>query len=626
MNYELTINELLNYLSSDHKERINLDAFTDISNVILNFHNEVNELNNSKYVCNASMGHGKSTVITSYLKWITQQEQKQPILLCVREKQLAHEIYTSVSTIAPDSIINVTAENKEFVEQDLFKYQIIIIQHERLKNMALGFGNKYNYTYYGRKENKVRRKLIIDERPIFTDSVTFDIGKSDNVLEWFDDLTESVTIGVRSIQKFKSLIVYLVSSQLADNMTDITYSLNDSDIVPEKAVNDLKKFLSTLKNHEDNKNKYTSLNCLKHFEKLLDQDGYGRIDDYEYGKIGRKIIVSNYIDYSSIGMNLLVFDGTADMTIELYKKGSYKTLKVQNRNDYTRLDLNQDILSTTVYARNKNGYSTQKTISYRINNQLKLFHDVFVLPTKKEVEKYYEFGAISDEQIHLYRDDERTNTKGLNLLNTTGKNCLGNVKHLYLTSLPKRNAEYYKELAIAMYGIEVSLLTSQESDNDDWFADDKLNNVYIYEMYAELLQIIHRTALRNINGRDRISIYIAFDDSKMDRFNYKYRSVLYDINNLYMKNEANIPAAFKLYNHVDYGRDKKLDGFLDIIKSMDIDKPIPISKVNKSFKRFMDNHYNDKRSIIDFFLNESGYEIIEVKDRYSNKSRYIKRV
>ncbi|MBO8177630.1 MAG: hypothetical protein H0Z31_09285 [Bacillus sp. (in: Bacteria)] len=87
-----------------------------------------------------------------------------------------------------------------------------------------------------------------------------------------------------------------------------------------------------MKSHEDNKSKNESLKQIKHFEKLLKEDGAGRIDDYQIRKkVGRKIIVSERIDYSKLGLNILVLDGTAELTFQQYK--GFKFKKVQNYND-----------------------------------------------------------------------------------------------------------------------------------------------------------------------------------------------------------------------------------------------------------------------------------------------------
>lgn len=619
MNYTDITNELINYLAPQHQKNINTEAFTDISNVLLDFHYHEDELFNTKWVCNASMGHGKTTVITSYLKW----NKIEPILLCVKEKQLAHEIYTEVQKVNP-SIININADNKEMYEMDLSKYQIVIIQHERLKNLALKFGNMYNYQYYFTGDKRIKRKLIIDERPPLHDSVTYDITSHNNVLDWFDNLSQPFKLKPLTVQWYKSQITTFVSRQLALNNTDITDELIPNDQQDTTDVINLKSFLNDMKNHPDNKNKYESLNALRHFKELLETKGYGRIDDYTHGKTGRKIIVSKYIDYSTLKMNMIVFDGTATVTYLLYRN-HYELKKVTNRNNYSRLYLYNDQLNTSLYARTKDNNGVQKTISTRINQLKNVHNDIFLLPMKDDINIYHKEKVITSEQMQLYRDDKDKQTKGLNLLNTTGKNALNDITTLYLPCLPKRNAEHYKEIAIALYGNDVSLLTSKDNDNGNWFQDDKLERVYRLEMYAELLQIIHRTALRKIDSNEVINIYLTYNDIRESN-SYSYVSLLDSINKIYMNEQAQIPPYFKLYSMYDYGRDKKLDGFIDMINEKNITEPVRIGDVSQSFRNYLKKNYVDKKDTINTYLRIEGYEIIEKKDRFSENSKYVKRL
>jgi hypothetical protein len=586
------------------------------------------------------MGHGKSTVLKSYLKYISRQSIKVPVLIAVREKQLAHEIYNEVSSHSPGSIINIDSENKHTYEDDLSSYQIIIIQHQRLKNLSLGFGNLYNYQYYikdkvhwGKSDTKekVKRILIVDEKPDFTNSAIFDIGSKNNVLDWFDDLSHPLGLLPLSTQKYKSYIVFLLSEQLAENNTDITTKLiNDEDKKTKRAIDLLSK-LKEMSDHKENQSKYESLNKLLHFKKLLTENDYGRIDDYEIrGHTGRKIIVSKLVDYSKLGMNTLVFDGTARINPYQYSVSGFKGKLIKNRNDYKRLFLQIDCISTTKYSREKAGYTTQKAITKRIKELQQHNKDIFILPTKSDTTIYKQLEAIKKSDYKYYEDIDNGYEKGINLLNTTGKNVLKDKKSLYLTSLPKRNADHYKEIAISLYDSNVTLLTNQESDNGNWFNDDKLEKIYRGDLYAELLQIIHRTSLRYINDDSKIIIYIAYDEES-DKYTYDGKKIVPVSENLkhnYFNNDCTILPHYQINDISLYGRDKKLEGFIGQInkafieRGLDID-PIPLSKVSSTFSKYIRVHWTKQSKTINDYLNEQGYEIIEKKDRYSNNSRYI---
>jgi hypothetical protein len=628
------INELFSTITNvSHSKNINKEAFNDISSVLLSFHDK-RSLEGIKQVCNASMGHGKTTVLISYLKWITKQKTKQPVLIAIREKQLAHKIYKEVLKVSPNAIINVDAENKEVYEADLHKYQIVIIQHQRLKNFALGFGNVYDYSYFVRDKahwghsnatERIKRLLVIDEKPDFADSALFDITSENNVLEWFDHLAEPLKILPRTLQKHKSYVTFLLSEELADNEKDITRSLfKDEDKNGQRAKN-LISILDGMKEHEENKNKYESLNKLKHFKKLLKENGYGRIDDYSFGAIGRKIIISKYIDYSSLGMNVLIFDGTAKANSFQYLKGKYQPAIIENRNDYSRLTIQTDKINTSKYSRSKKGNPTQKAIAGRIRELKKTDKNLFILPMKDERNIYINEETINEKDKHFYYDDKEKNLKGINLLNTIGKNILNNKTSLYLTCLPKRNADYYKQIAIALYDNDVFLLTSDDSDNSNWFQDDKLEQVYRGELYAEILQIIHRTALRNINNNDKINIYIAFDDEPNNShfITTSYESITENINRVHLNNKAVLPDSHKIYDVSLYGRDKKIEAFSKLIKNklkQSEQKEISVSKVGQSFNNYIKKHWNTQSNVIINELASYGINIyIDESDKRKPK-------
>lgn len=642
--FDPRIDELFSTITDlSHVQNINRNAFNDISQALLTFHDiDINSTEKAnKTVCDASLGHGKTTSIIAYLKWITKQEIKQPILLAVKEKQLAHEIYNSVLQVAPNSIINIDSENRNFYESDLYKYQIVIIQHQRLKNLALGFGELYAYDNFAaskpstdiKKQKRIKRKLIIDEKPDFVDSVIFDINSINNILDWFEELSEPLKISPIQIQKYKSYIMFLLSEQLADNLTDHTYSLfqkNDDGTIRGKNLLDI---IEKMKAHDENKNKFESLNKLKHFERLLTEDDYGRIDDYDYYKTGRKIIVSKLLDYSILNMHLLVFDGTARANGLQYVTLKFKWAKVENRNDYSRLFIQVDNINTTKYSRSKEGNPTQKAIAKRIRELYKIHNDLFVLPMKDEISTYINEYAIKDEDKHYYIDNQAEHIKGVNLLNTTGKNFLHNRTSLYLTSLPKKNADYYKCLAIAFYGNDLSnLMTNKETDNGDWFRDCKLEMIYKHDLYAELLQIIHRSALRKIDEKQPIHIYIAYNED--DKTNTKVETftiepISNNLNERYLKGDVNLLPHYTITDMSLYGRDKKIEGFAKQINeklSIQHNNELSIGKISTSFSKYIRTNWATKSDEINEQLKIFNVEVIEKKDRYSNNSKYVKKI
>ena len=635
-NEDQRIDELFSTIDDlSHVQSINRLAFNDIAKVILSFHDNSNQ-SNIKQVCNASMGHGKTTVLIAYLKWITKQQPKQPILVAVKEKHLAYEIYTQVSKVAPNDIINIDSDNKKLYESDLQYYPIVIIQHQRLKNLALGFGNVYNYQYYIRDKatwgnsnetEKIKRQLIIDEKPDFIDSAIFDINSENNVLDWFEDLAQPLKMSPIQTQRFKYYINFLLSEQLFQNMLDKTTALLTDEYKNSIATKNLLEILKQMQEHEQNKTKYESLNKLKHFKKLLKEDGYGRIDDYEFYKSGRKIIVSKLIDYSKLKMNILIFDGTAKANAIQYVKAGYDFIKIENRNNYSRLYIQIDNINTTKYSRSKDGYPTQKAIANRIKSLQKVHNDLFVLPMKDEIEIYRELGVINDHDYSFYKDT--SHEKGIHLLNTIGKNILKDRTTIYLTCLPRRNADYYKQIAIALFGNDVMLHVNNETDKYNWFQDEKLEMVYRGELYAELLQIIHRTALRKIGSKEPIYIYMAYDEeSDNNRFaSFTIEPISLNLKEIFLK-EANILPPHYIVDMSLYNRDKTLERFIlqakNKMKELNTDI-ISANSVSNAFKKYLHNHWNSKESEIKNQFRQNGLEIyVDHSDK--RKPKRIKRI
>jgi hypothetical protein len=613
-NDDQRIDELFSTIDDlSHIQNINRLAFNDIAKVILSFHDNYTQ-EGIKQVCNASPGHGKTTVLIAYLKWLTKQHPKQPILVAVKERHLAHEIYTQVSKVAPNDIINIDSDNKDLYESDLQYYQIVIIQHQRLKNLALGFGNVYNYQYYIRDKTawgnsneteKIKRQLIIDEKPDFVDSAIFDINSENNVLDWFEDLAQPLKLTPIQTQRFKHYINFLLSEQLLQNILDKTTALLSEEYKNTIATKNLLEILKQMQEHEHNKTKYESLNKLKHFKKLLKEDGYGRIDDYEFYKSGRKIIVSKLIDYSKLKMNILIFDGTAKANAIQYVKAGYDFIHVENRNNYSRLYIQIDNINTTKYSRTKDGYPTQKAIANRIKSLQKVHNDLFVLPMKDEIEIYRELGVIKDHDYSFYKDT--SHEKGIHLLNTIGKNILKDRTAIYLTCLPRRNADYYKQIAIALFGNDVMLHVNNETDKYNWFQDEKLEMVYRSELYAELLQIIHRTALRKIGSKEPIYVYMAYDEEKDDtRFaSFTIEPISLNLTKIFLKG-ANILPIHYIVDMNLYGRDKKIKNFAKMIKERmkQLNKnEMSANKISSSLNDYLRKHWNkQKEYIINEFL------------------------
>lgn len=672
------IEEMFDYLTDEHKINMHKQAFSDIANVFFDLADEYNyqlsnyiklcknELTDENYdpskkvqwVCNASMGHGKTTVLECFLKNLVSEKRRIPILLVIREKAMAEELFEEMKNYKEGCVLLVNSDNKKEVEPFVPYHQIVIITHSRLDNIALGYGNLQTYkvweqyregwSVYDKLDNinficKRHRLLIVDEKPSFINSNVFDVGSKNNALDWFDDLSAPLELKPYEAQTYKSEIVKLLAYQLATNTSSITTSL-----IPESEnsifIKNLIRIIKNMKSHENNLHKQESLKQLKHFEKLLTTDEVGRIDDYQIkGQSGRKIIISNRIDYSKLNMNTLVLDGTAQLTWSQYRK-EFTPKLVKNYNEYTRLNFNIENINTSKYSRVKTGHTTQKAITNRILELKKDYKDLFVLPVKSDIPIYKSLGAIGEDISFFEPSNTNRESKPINLLNTTGKNELKDRKALFLTSLPKMNADHYKKIAIALYGNDVSLIMDDDNMNENWFEDEKLQSVYHGELFAEICQIIHRTALRKINDNEAIDIFIAYDDEDYERIMRKpngARTFLlsHTLNSMYFKKQANISENHILDESL-YGMGDKatqfaseIDRWIKMNVTVYNNLPRRLSEIDKdgglgkNFQLWLKRNWDeDKKVMINKKISKYGYVIEEKKDQYSDCTKYINRL
>ncbi|TPG71149.1 DEAD/DEAH box helicase [Brevibacillus laterosporus] len=666
------IKQMMSYPDPDHKRHLHKQAFTDIANVFLDlldeYRNQYDKWKKTKektekvkWVCDASMGHGKTSVLISFLKWLVNEKEikkRVPVLIVIRETKMAEEIFNELKKFDENCIVMVEKENKANIEKYVPYHQIVIITHSRLDNLSLGYGNPQTYRIWEQyhddgwsiykkldEKNFISKKyrvLIVDEKPSFVNSTVFDIGKENNTLKWFDDLASTLKLNPYETQAARSRIITLIADELAENLGSVTNALISEGDKSTKGIKQLINLIKIMKNTEDNFHKIESLKQLKHFEKLILQDGTGRIDNYDIrGYTGRKIIVSELISYSKLGMNILVLDGTARLTFQQYE--GYSPKQVKNYTNYSRLHFHVETINTSKPRRDKKNNPIQKAISKRIFNLKKDFKDLFVLPMKSDIAIYEGLGAISEEDNGYFRD-------GINLLNTSGKNELRKRKSLYLTSLPKMNPDHYKQIAIAIYGNEIQLDTNEETDNGEWFKDGKLEWIYRGELYSEILQIIHRTALRSIESKEEIHVFIAYDDediSKLKHNGQSRTSISESINHSYFKKQANI-HEYTVPDETLYNRGDKIRDFAErfhrwINKNITTYNQLPkkLSEIDKEnglgeeFRKWLSKKQNwkKKREMIDTIFAENGYKIYEkgeggtkyitTVDEYSNPFKEV---
>jgi len=130
-----------------------------------------------------------------------------------------------------------------------------------------------------------------------------------------------------------------------------------------------------------------------------------------------------------------------------------------------------------------------------------------------DVNKYINNNAIDDKQRQYYEIKE-DGTLPINLLNTRGKNMLSHYNSLALLNLPIRNPLYYKLIGLGIYDVNLSLEQYEKDESKEkienktgWFKDENLQRIFEGALLSDILQIIHRSSLRNIKEQSEVHIY-----------------------------------------------------------------------------------------------------------------------
>ncbi|HFK1496021.1 hypothetical protein OA45_00725 [Bacillus sp. UMTAT18] len=618
------ISKMYKYLNEDHEKNINRDAFNDISKILLECENAYLNRENVKWVCNASMGHGKTTALTCWLKRLIDDAIDTlyiPVLIAVRENSMGLEILNAINEHSEGAAVYVCAENKNEAEKITQHTQVVIISHSRLVNLALGYGNSYLYNTYTVNGEKIKRLMIIDEKPPFTSDFNMDLGKNNNGLEWFDKLAGRLNMDVLEVQANRSYIINLIREELL-NKESITNALIP---IEERNSRSAKRLLSTLDemiNIEENKKEVLEMRQLKLFKRLLFEDKVGRIDTYSFNGIkGRKIMISEKIQYEKLGMNVLVLDGTANITRYQYELCNYELKNVKNYNDYSRLVFHIEAIKTTKNSRENKNNAVQKAIFDRVNVLRESCSDLIVLTSKNELGIYKKLGVIEDDaDLHLF--------------NTVGKNPLKDKAAIYLTSLPKRHPDYYKSIAIGLIDSITTDMSVELSMNDEdtmnWFQDSRLEKIYKGELMAELLQIMHRTELRVIDSDKQIDVFVAYDDEDNNGFDTTKWSLSEQLNKDYFNGKSKILSKV-IDNPYLHNRDKKIQEYAEAVKHElskgNYDNEVRISQikgVGVKFQNWLKTHWKNKKEMILNTFEKHSLTIIEKKDSYSETTKYIK--
>lgn len=507
------------YLTEQHIENLNIEAFKSITKVLFEFvvEGEAQTEDTIAWVCNAVMGSGKTTALKVLLKHMINSNKRTPLLLVFNELSLMQEIYTEIITYSEEKELSrviqyVDSDNVGFVIDSLSEYQFICITQQRFRDLTLKYGEWSKYESYSRnKDIPWKRLIIVDEMPELFDTAVFDISSNNNSVDWFDILTESSAITASEKQFARTMIMMLLSLEMLESEGNRTTNLPL--IKGITGAESKERFKSIILKIKPNSADYEASRQYKWFQRLLNEAGIGAIDRQRNGV---SILCSSMIHYHFMG-NILILDGTSHWTREIYPQ-VYTMKDVPNNHDYlNRLVIHLRNINTTKSARQSVKADVHsKVASDIIAMRERLNMSIFPLCNKGDIKIYIQKKAITAEQTEFYLENEGdSETSPINLLNTKGKNAFKDYRGLALLNLPIKHPNYYKLICIGLYGANIDLTmndrlvkNNEDESNDGWFKHVFVEVIYKQVFKAELFQIIHRCELRKMNKNTQINIVI----------------------------------------------------------------------------------------------------------------------
>ena len=611
----IVVNNDWSYLTSDVERHSVLNILSKIESFV---QQHLGNQNNIYKVLNAFPGHGKTTALKCFLKKVLEQRNHQISgLIVLREKEQMHEFE---DFLGANNILYVDSDNFSKVKEEIPKAQFVLITHERLKNLVL-LGKWKDYFL---NSGTTRRIIFIDEAPTFFKSTVFNLNSN---LKWLDDCFKVLKdqISAAEVVMIRSFIQIMIAKELFENNGLQTNALHwhlDSDTYK----NLMRRFMKMVDEKLFDMDTVDSINAFIFFKRMYEQENIGFIDPAIH--LGdfmdhKKIICSDRIDYRTLGCSILIFDGTAVFSQSIYKdEYNFIPEEVPNLIDYGRLHLHHRKINTSARRRKATKrISTQKIIAKDLKS---IYENRGIEPiplmNKDEIIKYRELDVINEANYNRYFKKRKDEKKPLNILNTVGKNDLREESILYLTSLPNRPPEHYKAIAISLYKDEeqtlnLSTVHKDKKDMNNWFVDDRIEQIYHEVLLSEINQIIHRSKIRYIASKDEVHIYIATQsDSIIPHIRAMFKGHKFTVSDINIEKDLTFESDL----------DEKVAYLAKTIKEKNIIKPTSIGRIEDghSVKVFINKAWKDeaKRKKIIKTFNLHGLEIFELE----NKEKRIK--
>lgn len=594
-------------------------AYEETLNVLKSYVTTCNKQKDVHWVCNSAPGQGKTTALKELTKGMASKRTASPMLIVFNNKDTMNSYYEEISEYAlehrrPFLIQYLNEDNFTRVYDEVDQYQVLCITQQRLRDLRLGYGDSYKIMYEVKEGQRARERLIIiDEIPVFMNDADFDISSKDNAVDWFDHLGEVNGLNKKEMQLGRITINRLIARELESESHTTRKLINymgDSDSATE--FNNMLDSLSTDIAKREHVDKY------KWFLKLLRQDNVGVLDRSKYGT---KIMCAEVIDYKPMG-NILVLDGTSDLTPSFYS--GYIMKEVKNYHNYKgRLNLHHRAISTSASSR------TPETVELISEDMFKLrtkYGEILPLMAKNDVQRYIDMGVITEDQASLFETKtvhgvEHHNEMPLNIFNTVGKNILSDFDSLALLNLPIRTPVSYKKYAIALFGTETNIRIN-DGNFSNWFEDDAVQRLYEEVFMADIVQLIHRCALRNINATTLIHIFLYTNQKRwIERLQEHFRLSNRNMTKVQLKSNG----QEKYKNECENWAVQSLEYCKAQLKKTDNPFGVSVfsSKIGgNKFKEWMKRNWNDetkREKIIEVFeekglrirVNSNGYKMIE---------------
>lgn len=490
----------------DVESNLHPQAYKDTLNVLKNYVSTCNKQKDVHWVCNSAPGQGKTTALKALTKELALKRAAIPLLIVFNNKDTMNSYYEEINEFAlghhrPFLIQYLNEDNFTKVYDEVDQYQVLCITQQRLRDLRVGYGDPYKILYEAKEGQRARERLIIiDEMPIFVNDADFDISSKDNAIDWFDHLGEVNGLDETEMHTGRITINKLIARELeSENYTTKKLINYMGDGTSATEFNDMLNSLSTDMAKREHVDKY------KWFLKLLRQDNMGVLDRSKYGA---RIMCAEVIDYREMG-NILILDGTSHLTPSFYS--GYTMKDVKNYHNYKgRLHLHHRAISTSASSR------TPETIELISDDMCKLrskYGEIFPLMAKKDIQSYMTTKVITESQAEFFGakavdgNSEAHSEMPIKILNTIGKNVLNDFNSLALLNLPIRHPSSYKKSSIALLGTETNIKIN-DGNFTNWFEDEAVQGLYEEMFMADIVQIIHRCALRNINEATPVHIFL----------------------------------------------------------------------------------------------------------------------